>query len=131
MFSEINYDTSCNANEYVFGHVRRMTGRPPSMVYYLDNARHRSTVVLGQSFRPTVFSFHSMQITYTLMEETWVRLNNHEDGASDRLQAVTLLMEVASLSLSGRASFENWFASCSAASLDDWFDCLTSISPSR
>ena len=89
MFSEIKYDTSCNANEYVFGHVRRMTGRPPSMVYYLDNARHRSTVVLGQSFKTNgiQFSFNADHLK-SLMEETWVRLNDPEHGASDRLQAV-------------------------------------------
>ena len=102
------------------------------MVYYLDNARHRSTVVLGQSFKTNgiQFSFNADHLK-SLMEETWVRLNDPEHGASDRLQAVThILMEVASLSLfQAEHLLRIGLQVAQPASLNDWFECLTSITP--
>ena len=132
MFSEIKYDTSCNANEYVFGHVRRMTGRPPSTVYYLDNSRHQSSVVLGQSFKTNglQFCFDASHLQ-SVLQGTWERLNDPDAGSSDRLQAVThVLMEAASLSLfQAEHLLRIGLQVSEPTSLDDWFNCINGISP--
>ena len=57
IFSEISYDVSCIAKEFVFGHVRRMTGEPPVNLYYLNDTRNRSSAVLGQSFKSNGIKF--------------------------------------------------------------------------
>ena len=108
IFSDISYDVSCMAKEFVFGHVRRMTGEAPVDLYYLNDTRNRGSAVLGQSFKSNGIRFTTKpEHLQGVLASTMQRLN-HLHGASDRLQAMThLLMEGA---LRPRLNiFSNWF----------------------
>ena len=129
IFSSIVYDVSCIAKEFVFGHVRRMTGRPPANMYYLNDTRNRSSAVLGQSFKSNGIKFsvnseHLQGVLSSGME----RLNGPL-GGSDRLHSMThLLMESSALSrFQAEHVLRIALLKSSPQTLANWFDALRMI----
>ena len=129
IFSDISYDVSCIAKEFVFGHVRRMTGEPPVDLYYLNDTRNRSSAVLGQSFKSNGIRFSIRPEHLQGVLTSSMRRLDGPLGASDRLQSMThLLMESASLSrFQAEHILRIGLLKNPPKTLDDWFSTLTGI----
>ena len=129
IFSGISYDVSCIAKEFVFGHVRRMTGQPHADLYYLNDTRNRANAVLGQSFKSNGIKFEVRPVhLQSVITSTMNRLNGPL-GASDRLQSMThLLMESAALSrFQAEHVLRIGLLKYSPKTLDDWYDAFGGI----
>lgn len=129
MFSSIHYDTSCVAKEFVFGHVRRMTGQPPVNMYYLNDSRNRSSAVLGQSFKSNGIRFKlKSEHLHGILLSGITRLNGSH-GGSDRLQCMThLLMETAALSrFQAEHVLRIALLNSAPQTLNDWFTAIKEI----